>query len=798
MQSDMQTLINEQFPNHLLKADVNGSSVVFHSHNGVMLWVEAITNHVMRFRYSAKGYFSPDFSYAMAKDHRSGFAYFKVEELDSYYELRTPKLSCRVQKIDLKVSLYNEEGKLLNEDEKGFHWEEDSQRGDNIVKMSKRSINGEHYFGLGDKPSNLNLRDHRFQNWGTDEYGFAKDADPLYRNIPFYYGLHKEGCYGVFFDNSYRTFFDFASERKNVTSFWAEGGEINYYFIAGSSLMNIAQRYARLTGKPEMPPKWSLGYHQCKWSYSSEEEVMEIAHKLRELKIPADAIYLDIDYMDGFRCFTWNKENFPDPKGMVQRLKDMGFKTVAIIDPGIKIDMDYSVCKEGFEKNYFCKHADGPLYKGKVWPGDCYFPDFTNPEVREWWSGLFKELIEDIGLAGVWNDMNEPAIMDVPTKTFPLDIRHNYDGNYCSHRKAHNVYGMQMSRATYKGVKKFAFPNRPFIITRSTYAGGQRYSSVWTGDNIATWEHLWVANVQCQRLSISGFSFVGTDIGGFTEHPTMELYVRWMQLAVFHPLMRTHSSGDHGDQEPWSFGEEGTDLVRKAIELRYQLLPYHYTNFYQYSRDGKPMIRPLSFYDHQDPQTWYRQDEFVFGDHILVCPVLEPDRQGRRMYLPKGHWYDFHTKELVEGGKEIYIETSLEEIPMMVKAGAIIPMIPVEQHVSNSYSELELHVYRGEESVESLLYDDAGDGYNHNQGYFLNRNFTVLPSDAKYRITQHQEGRMPSSVKEVTLVYHGFKSLPKVVELDSDPFEVTIQEEKNGSFSFKVAEDFKQITLRWG
>jgi len=793
----MQTLVNEHFPDRLLKVEEHGSSIIFHAHNGVMLAVEAVTNHVLRFRYSAKGYFSPDFSYAMADDHRSGFSFFKIEEKDDSYELKTPKLLCVVSKESLKVSLYGEDGKLLNEDEKGFHWEEDSQRGDNIVKMSKRSFNGEHYFGLGDKASNLNMRDHRFQNWGTDEYGFAKDRDPLYRNIPFYYGLHKEGCYGIFFDNTYRTFFDFAKERKNVTSFWAEGGEINYYFIAGSSLMNVAQRYARLTGKPEMPPKWSLGYHQCKWSYSSEQEVMEVATKLRDLKIPADAIYLDIDYMDGFRCFTWNNETFPNPKAMVQKLKDMGFKTVAIIDPGIKIDMDYWVCKEGFEKGFFCKHADGPLYKGKVWPGDCYFPDFTNPKVREWWSGLFKGLIEDVGLAGIWNDMNEPAIMDVPTKTFPLDIRHDFDGNPCSHRKAHNVFGMQMSRATHEGVKKYAFPNRPFIITRSTYSGGQRYSSVWTGDNIASWEHLWVANVQTQRLSISGFSFVGSDIGGFTEHPTMELFVRWIQLAVFHPLMRTHSSGDHGEQEPWSFGEEATDLVREAIELRYKLLPYHYTNFYQYVKEGKPMIRPLSFYDPEDNQTWYRQDEFVFGEHIMVCPVLGPDRPGRRLYLPKGNWYHFYSDELLEGGKEIYMDTPINEIPILIKAGAIIPMGPVSQHVESESHDQELHVYRGDESVDSMLYDDPGDGYNHKQGFYINRNFSVLPSEETYRITQYKEGRMPSPIEEFTMVCHGFKKQPIMIEVDNEPYKTEILKDGN-VFRFQVPEDFKEITLRWG
>lgn len=795
----MSTLMaNEKYPTHITQHQGSGASHTFTTHNGVMLRVEAITDHVLRFRYTAKGYFNEDFSYAMAEDHRSGFSSFKFTEDDDHYQLFTPKVKAEVSKHDLKIRLFDENDKLLNEDEKGFHWEEDPQRGDNIVKMSKRSIMGEHYFGLGDKPTNLNLRDRRFQNWGTDEYGFPKDADPLYRNIPFYYGLHKNGCYGIFFDNTYRTFFDFASERNNVTSFWAEGGEINYYFIAGSDLMKIAQRYARLTGKPELPPKWTLGYHQCKWSYSSEEEVMSIATKMRELDIPGDAIYLDIDYMDGFRCFTWNKENFPQPKEMVAKLKEMGFKTVAIIDPGIKIDMDYEVCKEGFEKGYFCKHADGPLYKGKVWPGDCYFPDFTNPEVRTWWQGLFKDLISEVGLAGIWNDMNEPAIMDVPSKTFPLDIRHNYDGHPCSHRKAHNIYGMQMSRATYQGVKEYGFPNRPFIITRSTYSGGQRFSSVWTGDNIASWEHLWVANVQCQRLSISGFSFVGTDIGGFTEHPTMELYVRWIQLGVFHPLMRTHSSGDHGEQEPWSFGDEATALVREAIRLRYRLLPYHYTNFYQYVSEGTPMIRPLSFYDQKDPQTWYRQDEFLFGDHLMVCPVLEPDRQGRRLYVPRGKWYHFFTDELFEGGKEVLVDTPIDQIPVLVKAGAILPMQEPMLYVGEKNLEtLELHVYYGEASEESKLYEDQGDGYGYKQGYYLHKSFTTLPGKEKYRINQHQQGAMKSPYANYKMVFHGFSQAPERIELNSEVYETTINKEES-TFSVTIPQDFKQLTLRWG
>jgi len=319
--------------------------------------------------------------------------------------------------------------------------------------------------------------------------------------------------------------------------------------------------------------------------------------------------------MEGFRCFTWDKEKFPQPVRMVKELADDGFKTVVIIDPGIKLENDY-----------FCKRADGPYMKGKVWPGECYFPDFTKPEVREWWAGLFKGLIEETGVAGVWNDMNEPAVMDVPGKSFPDDVRHDYDGHPCSHRKAHNIYGMQMARATYHGVRRSAHPNRPFVITRSAYSGTQRYTSTWMGDNIATWEHLVVANRQIQRMCMSGYSFAGTDIGGFAEQPNGELFARWVQLGVFHPFFRVHSSGDHGEQEPWSFGEEITDISRKFIEIRYELLPYIYTAFWKYIEHGTPIIKSLVMFDQEDVQTHYRTDEFIFGEEILVCPINEPKR----------------------------------------------------------------------------------------------------------------------------------------------------------------------------
>jgi alpha-glucosidase len=544
-----------------------------------------------------------------------------------------------------------------------------------------------------------------------------------------------------------------------------------------------------------MPPLWALGFHQCKWSYYPESKVRAIASQFRDLKIPCDSIYLDIDYMDGFRCFTWNKDHFPNPKEMVHDLLQQGFKTVAIIDPGIKIDKDYSVFKEGLEKDYFCKRADGPYMKGKVWPGECYFPDFTKREVREWWSGLFKELIADIGIKGVWNDMNEPAVMEVPNKTFPNDVRHDYDGNPCSHRKAHNVYGMQMARATYHGLKKFSFPKRPFVITRAAYSGTQRYTCSWTGDNVATWQHLSIANIQVQRMAMSGYSFVGSDIGGFAEQPHGELFARWIQLGVFHPFCRVHSSGDHGDQEPWSFDEEVTNIVRKYIEIRYQLLPYLYTAFWEYISTGIPIIKSLVLYDQNDVHTHYRNDEFMFGEKILICPILEANAKGRRMYFPKGDWYNFWDNTLTEGGKEAWVDADIDSMPIFIKSGAIIPKYPVQQFVGEKKIEhLTLDVYFKTGKEVSKYYDDVHDGYDYTKGRYSLRSFKLTGKTNQLIIQQHKEGKYISEYEYFIMHIHGLPFTIDHIELDNE--EIALESVKmNGDTVLKINKNFTELHI---
>ena len=807
----------EYYSDSLTHWNQSGNIFTFHSRNGVILTVHVHTDQIIRFRYTTDGFFLPDFSYAINDKFTDETSFLRSREGKNRITITTSKVVCKIEKENLAVQIWDRQGNVILEDEKGFHWRHD-YRGGNIVMMSKKAVVEEQYFGLGDKTCSLNLRGRRLQNWCSDCFGYGSDTDPLYRSIPFYLGLRENRGYGVFFDNSFRTHFDFAAERNEVTSFWAQGGEMNYYFFYGPSLMEVVQQYTLLTGVPELPPLWAMGYHQCRWSYFPEGRLRQIAKEFRDRSIPCDALYLDIDYMDGYRCFTWNEEYFPTPQKMIKELQDTGFKTVVIIDPGIKVDLENNTCLEGIEKGYFLKRQDGPFVKGRVWPGECFFPDFTSPEVREWWSNLYRDLIQKDGVNGVWNDMNEPATFDLEGRTLYDDVRHDYDGHSCSHRKAHNVYGMQMSRASYEGVKRYCYPKRPFLITRATYSGGQRYASAWTGDNISSWEHLRLANIQSQRMAISGFSFIGSDVGGFNDLAEGELLVRWLQLGAFHPLFRNHTMGNNvdgaadidtdavgkkaleffTDQEPWAFGETYEGPAKKAIEFRYRILPLVYTAFWQYVNEGLPVLRPLAFMDQDNPDTFYRMEEFSMGDHVLACPISEPGVDGRYMYLPKGNWYNYHSDELSEGRQEIFAEADLDQIPMFIRAGAVLPMYPVRQYVGEKPIDLLfLHIYHTQEDpVSSWQYEDEGDGYDYTEGKYLVKQFTVSGGDDYLVLQQTQEGSFNPEYDTCSLTFHGVPFIPSHIEVDDEARPLPEHSIQEKVISFTLPQSFTKVVLK--
>lgn len=759
----------ELFAGKVRNVDPSADSCVLTCDNRVKLSVKALSDDVLHFNYAPDGHLGDGFSYAALPENFPEAATLKVDDSGTKVCLSTGKLEVLISRQGLQLSIFNRDGVLLSSDEKGFHWEPNDQFGGNVVFYSRMVQPREHFYGLGDKSCHPEIRGRRFELWGSDTYAYGSETDPLYKNIPFFIGTHHGVAYGIFFDNTHRSFFDFGKERKDVSSFWAQGGTMNFYFIHGPTIPDVVKRFAQLTGTPELPPRWALGYHQCKWSYRTEKEFTELAQGFLDHEIPCDALYVDIDYMDGYRCFTWNLESFPRPGEMIRELEGKGFKTVAIIDPGIKVDDGYSVYEEGIAGDHFCRQMDGDLYTGKVWPGDCHFPDFTNPRTRTWWSGLFQGLIEEDGIAGIWNDMNEPADFN-DSKTFPRHIRHDFDGHPCSHRRAHNVYGTQMIRATRDGLMRFSGGKRPFAITRSAYAGAWRYASAWTGDNISTWEHLRMANLQCQRLNLSGYSFVGSDIGGFLDATNGELLTRWVQLGIFHPFCRTHSSGEHGDQEPWSFGEPYTSIIRKFINLRYRLLPYLYTAFQQHIETGEPILRSLIYLDNQDPETLHRAEEFAVGDNILVCPISEKGGTGRWMYLPKRtQYYNYWTDNLSRGGEEFYCPAPLDETPFFIRAGALLTLDPVKQYSwAESKSAQEHHLYvppEGSAPVTSHLYLDEGDYYRYQAGAFAKATFTCTRvSPESIMLEAKREGDFP--LPRTRLHLHGLKQEPKSIHVD--------------------------------
>jgi alpha-glucosidase len=353
---------------------------------------------------------------------------------------------------------------------------------------------------------------------------------------------------------------------------------------------------------------------------------------------------------------------------------------------------------------------------------------------------------------------------------------------------------MQMARATYSGLKKYAYPKRPFVITRSAYAGTQRYTSSWTGDNVATWEHLWIANVQAQRMAMSGFSFIGSDIGGFAEQPNGELFARWIQLGVFHPFCRTHSSGDHGEQEPWMFGTEITDIVRTFINLRYQLLPYLYTAFWHYLNDGTPILKSLVLFDQEDIQTHYRMDEFIYGEQILVCPILEPNARGRRVYLPKGKWYDHWAGKAILGGRELWVDADIDSIPMFVQEGAIIPKYPVQQYVGEKEIKVvTLEVYYMEGKAESKLYEDESDGYDYTKGMYSHRIFKLSGKEKDLLIQQHKSGKYITKCESFELRLIGLPFKVSKIVIDKEEVDLSRLDTKKNTLI--IDKGFNEIHL---
>ncbi|MCW9707018.1 glycoside hydrolase family 31 protein [Fodinibius salsisoli] len=814
-------VISKHRPDQIENVDQKGPHITFTTANGIELHLTVHTPEIIQLKYYLEGDLRSDFSYAVDPEFTPPEPNFILEEQQETFIITTKALVCRVSKKNLLVHFYDTEGNALCQDKAGFYRRESIMKGIREIKITKQHSENIHYFGLGDKVCKDKLKGEAFENWNTDAFEYKRGDDPLYRSVPFYMALNDGQAYGIFLDNTYRSRFDFGKKKKKTTSFSVEGGIMNYYFIYGPELTTVSERYAQLTGTPDMPPMWALGYHQCRWSYYPESRVRELADTFRSKQIPCDALYLDIDYMDGYRCFTWNNDHFPDPKAMIEDLKEQGFETIVMIDPCIKADKDYFVYQQGKENDFFCKRPDGETILAPVWPSTSAFPDFTHPKVRDWWADLYEDHIAAKKVSGIWNDMNEPAVFEVDHKTFPDNIRHDYDGHACSHKKAHNIYGMQMARASYRGIKQHNAEKRPFLLTRANFAGGQRFAALWTGDNIASWDHLKLANEQCQRLSISGYSFVGTDIGGFVDDPTPELFTRWLQLGIFHPLFRNHTMGFNvdgsaavdeqeieqkkkrkptSDQEPWAYGERYTDINRSVIELRYRLLHYLYTTFYDHINKGTPILRPLAYEDQSDARSIHQTDAFMFGPDILVSPVLAKGKKVVKTYFPNGLWYDYRTNEPYVGKHSYNIDAPITDIPFFVKAGTVLPLREVMQYTQERDPKtLDLNIYYGHQPSTSELYEDSEEGYDYAKGYYRYTKFNLYPDEEQdsLQLTADREGSYAPPYREVKINIIGLPFEPEEINVDGEAvlFSRT-SEEKGAVYHFHTQPDFETIIIQ--
>ncbi|HKB87774.1 MAG TPA: glycoside hydrolase family 31 protein [Ignavibacteriaceae bacterium] len=712
------TYADFQFAGDVISAQKFDNMVAFKLNNALFnLYV--ISDDIIRFRFTNKEEFSGAPSYAVIYNSSGTFSY---SDHSDYYEIATKKLIVRVAKSPCRVSIYDNSMNLLNEDEKSFGVSFDADE----VRCFKTLFKDELFYGLGEKTGSLKKNGEQWTMWNSDTPDYTERQDPLYQSIPFFIGIRNHKAYGIFFDNTYRSYFNMGASNNRFYWFGAEKGELDYYFINGPEIKKVISLYTLLTGRMELPPMWALGYQQSKWSYYPESTVQTLAQTFRDKKIPCDVIYLDIHYMNGYRVFTWDNDRFPDPNRMLNELGRKGFKVVTIIDPGVKADTnDYSPAKEGLERDLFAKYPDGVVYQGQVWPGWAYFPDFTKKETREWWGKQNAELLKQ-GIAGIWNDMNEPSAWG---QAIPDIIQFDDYGFGASYKKIHNVYALEMAKATFEGIKNNLPGRRPFILTRAGFSGIQRYAAVWTGDNAASEVHLKLACTMVQGLSLSGVAFCGSDVGGFFGSPSQRLYTRWMELGAFTPFYRGHTIINTRDQEPWAFGEEVERWVTSVMNLRYEMLPFFYTEFYNASKTGVPIVRSM-FLNYQDDDQCYSNEaqyQYMIGDNLLVAPVLSEFENSKKLYLPEGKWLGWWDNKVYEGRQWILSEAPIDRIPLFVREGGIIPMQKKLEYVTQNNKDvnfLMLKIFPGENSKYEL-YQDDGSSLKYQEGDYLVTNITV-------------------------------------------------------------------------
>jgi alpha-glucosidase len=760
----------------------------------LMMQVAALRDDVLRMRASRTGVLPEDASWAVLAVARNASVEVIQDSDAQVVGFHTASLRVAVDRATGLMTLSDAAGNVLRKDVAPMEFDGEGFR------MAQTMPGDEHYFGLGDKTGTFDRREEAFRMWNTDAYGWQESTDPLYKSIPFYVTYRAGVSLGVLIDNTWPSSFDFGKTVGDTVQYRAEGGPAEIYILYGPSAKQVLTSYAWLTGPAPLPPLWALGFQQSRYSYMTQAQVLQVAERLRKDRIPSDAVYLDIDYQEKNRPFTIDTTAFPDVPGMVKTLHEEKFHVVAITDlhiahlPG----QNYAPFDSGVAGYYFVKNADGSLYVGPVWPGPSVFPDFTQQQTRAWWGTLYKSL-DAMGVDGFWNDMGEPSVFNA-LKTMPCSTVHRIDEpgfapRTATHCEIHNVFGMENSRATFDGQLALRPDVRPFVLTRASYAGGQRYAVTWTGDNSATWNHLRLTTPMLKNLGLSGFSMAGADVGGYAGTPTPELSTKWIELAAFQPIDRDHAEKGTGDHEVWANGPEQEDIRRRFIETRYRLLPYLYTVIEEGTRTGLPLLRPLflEFPDaapdrHPLDVDLNTSGEFMVGPDLMVAaPAFEDKAEDYDATLPSAGWYDFWTggevgedrERVLAGGLQtgtaapvlpaVRIHRELATLPVFVRPGAMLPMEPLIQSTEEKpVGPLTLRVFPGPDCGGDL-YQDDGTSFAYKRGDFLRMHFRCEASADHRQVSIHvgkHEGTYAAWWKEIAVEVNGLPEKPSSVMVD--------------------------------
>jgi alpha-glucosidase len=693
-------------------------------------------------------------------------AHSSIEESNDTWSITSTNFILEVKKKPVSMRLLNPKGDCIFNllDRLGIEWTQESF-------VCRMKLLGETYFyGLGEKAHGLNKSGLRYEMWNTDNPEYDSTSDTLYQSIPFFITMKEGIAHGIFLDNTFRTFFDLGHSEKHLYKFGAPRGPLDFYVILGPKITDVIDGYTSLTGKPHFIPRWALGHQHSRWEfYEHEDDILNIAKEIREHQIPCDTIVLDIAYMDEFRIFTWDNKIFPNPQVFTKKLRDMSFKVMAIIDPGVKLDEDFPLYNEGVEKGYFIKKTDGTPYVGLVWPGETVFPDFSQEEVREWFGSQYTKLAK-MGLSNSsWIDMNEPSHCIYPgmQEEYPISEAVDSDGNPWEPR-LRNVYALRMAEAVFEGLRK-AYPSqRPFILTRSGFSGYQRYAATWTGDNHSSWEYLKLSIPMLLGLGLSGIPICGADIGGFSDDVTAELLARWYQLGAFYPFSRNHSRLHTARQEPWLFGEDVERIAREYLSLRYRFLRYLYSLAWEASRIGIPIMRPLVLEFQDDPETYSLDTQFMIGPYLMIAPVLEENADSREVYFPEGVWYDFWTRIRINGEQRLTIPAPLDKMPIFVRGGSIIPLGQKIKHSEEEQGDILLWVFP-DGCSEFTLYEDNGISED---GPYALTHFKLDSTDTSitFNIDERVGNWIPPKRFLIAKI-HGVEHKPQSIEVDGTVYD---------------------------